>query len=342
MMNKVLVTGGAGYIGSHTVLGLLQHGYQVVVVDNLCNASQESINRVAELAAKPVAFIKGDILDKALLIDVFTEHNIDAVVHFAGLKAVGESVQQPLEYYKNNVEGSLNVLEVMGLFNVNTFVFSSSATVYGEDNDSPYIESQPIGTPSSPYGKTKAMVEQILMDYAISHSEIKIANLRYFNPIGADASGQIGEDPNGIPNNLMPYVAQVAVGKRPHLSIFGNDYPTKDGTCLRDYIHVTDLAEGHINALSWLLKQPQGCCEAFNLGTGEPLSVLDIVHNFEKYTQQKIAFEISPRREGDLPAFWANATKANTLLNWQAKKNVQDMMEDTWRWQSNNPQGYAK
>lgn len=339
-MKKILVTGGAGYIGSHTALSLLKSGYDVVVVDNLFNSSQESLARVEKLAGKSLKFYQSDIRDKAALIDIFTQEKIDAVIHFAGLKAVGESVQKPLAYYQNNVEGTLTLVEVMKECGTNCLVFSSSATVYGETNKPPYVETQPLGNPSSPYGKTKAMVEQILMDVAISDPEIKIANLRYFNPIGADVSGQIGEDPNGIPNNLMPFVAQVAVGKRNKLAVFGDDYPTKDGTCLRDYIHVTDLAVGHIDALTWLLKQESGCCEAFNLGTGEPLSVLDIVHGFEKFTQQKINYEFSPRRSGDLPAFWANSTKAQEVLAWQPTKSLQDMMEDTWRWQSNNPQGY--
>lgn len=339
-MNKILVTGGAGYIGSHTVLALLQASYEVVVVDNLSNASYESINRVEKLAGKSVTFFEADVRNKDEMTAVFSKHKIDAVIHFAGLKAVGESVQKPLEYYQNNVEGTLTLVEVMRQFDSHNLVFSSSATVYGETNEPPYVESQPIGTPTSPYGKTKAMVEQVLMDIAVSDANMKIANLRYFNPIGADESGQIGEDPNGIPNNLMPFVAQVAVGKRDKLSIFGNDYPTQDGTCLRDYIHVTDLANGHLDALRWLLKQENGCCEAFNLGTGEPLSVLDIVNGFEQYSGKKISYEFSPRREGDLAAFWANSTKASTVLAWKPQKNLQDMMQDTWRWQSNNPNGY--
>jgi len=339
-MNKILVTGGAGYIGSHTVLALLQGNYDVVVVDNLSNSSYESIHRVEKLSNKKVTFIEADIRDRAKITAIFKEHTIDAVIHFAGLKAVGESVNKPLEYYQNNVEGTLTLVDVMRQFDCNSIVFSSSATVYGETNEPPYVESQPIETPTSPYGKTKAMVEQVLMDIAVSDASMKIANLRYFNPIGADVSGNIGEDPNGIPNNLMPFVAQVAVGKREKLSIFGNDYPTKDGTCLRDYIHVTDLASGHLDALRWLLKQTNGCCEAFNLGTGEPLSVLDIVNGFEQHSGQKICYEFAPKREGDLPAFWANSTKARTVLGWKPEKNIQDMMKDTWRWQSNNPNGY--
>ncbi|MGL1957462.1 MAG: UDP-glucose 4-epimerase GalE [Colwellia sp.] len=341
-MSKILVTGGAGYIGSHTVLALLKAEHDVVVVDNLINSSQESLKRVEKLAGKSVTFVESDIRDKKALSYIFSKEDIIAVIHFAGLKAVGESVQKPLEYYQNNVEGTLTLVEVMKEFNTEVLVFSSSATVYGETNEPPYIETQPLGNPSSPYGKTKAMVEQILMDVAKSDTDIKIANLRYFNPIGADVSGKIGEDPNGIPNNLMPFVAQVAVGKRDKLAIFGDDYPTKDGTCLRDYIHVSDLAEGHLDALNWLFKQEQGCCEAFNIGTGEPLSVLDVVQGFEQYSGQKIAYEISPRRSGDLPAFWANSDKARSELKWTPTKNLKDMMADTWRWQSENPNGYPE
>lgn len=341
-MKKILVTGGAGYIGSHTVLALLNADYQVVVVDNLLNSSQESLKRVETLSGKKLTFVEADIRDVEAMTSIFSSENIDAVIHFAGLKAVGESVKKPLEYYQNNIQGTLTLVEVMKQFSTCHLVFSSSATVYGEKNEPPYVETQPLGNPSSPYGKTKAMIEQMLMDIAVSDSQIKIANLRYFNPIGADESGLIGEDPNGIPNNLMPFVAQVAVGKRDKLSIFGNDYSTKDGTCLRDYIHVTDLAIGHLDALRWLLKQESGCCEAFNLGTGEPLSVLEIVQGFEQYSGQKIACEFSPRRDGDLPAFWANANKAQNVLGWKTTKTLQDMMTDTWRWQSTNPNGYLK
>lgn len=340
-MNKILVTGGAGYIGSHTVLALLNANYEVVVIDNLSNASCESIHRVEKLSGKSVSFFEADILDKDELSSIFMQHKIDAVIHFAGLKAVGESVLKPLEYYHNNVVGTLTLVEVMRQYDSHHLVFSSSATVYGEANEPPYLESQPIGQPTSPYGKSKAIVEQILEDVAVGDSKMKIANLRYFNPIGADKSGQIGEDPNGIPNNLMPFVAQVAVGKRPKLSIFGNDYSTPDGTCLRDYIHVSDLANGHIDALRWLLQQEKGCCEAFNLGTGEPLSVLDIINGFEQYSGKKISYEFAARREGDLPAFWANSSKAYSMLKWKPEKNLQDMMQDTWRWQSNYPNGYT-
>ncbi|REL28284.1 UDP-glucose 4-epimerase GalE [Thalassotalea euphylliae] len=337
---SVLVTGGAGYIGSHTVLALLKAGLEVVVVDNLSNASEESIKRVEELTNKTVAFYQADILDMDLMSFVFSRHEIESVIHFAGLKAVGESSHKPLEYYHNNVTGTMALVAAMKDFGVSNLVFSSSATVYGEQNKPPYIETQTLGLPSSPYGKTKSMVEEILKDYCIANEKFKVANLRYFNPIGADVSGKIGEDPNGIPNNLMPFVAQVAVGKRDKLSIFGNDYNTKDGTCLRDYIHVTDLAQGHIDALNWLVNQESGLCEAFNLGTGQPLSVLDIVHGFEQYTKQKVSYEFSSRREGDLPAFWADASKAEEVLSWKPVKTLRNMMEDTWRWQSGNPKGY--
>lgn len=336
----ILVTGGAGYIGSHTVLSLLNQGYDVVVIDNLCNSSEKALERVQQLAGKRLSFIKADLLNKHDLISVFQLHEIEAVIHFAGLKAVGESAEKPLVYYQNNVQGTMNLLEVMQEFSVHQLVFSSSATVYGEQNQPPYHEEQPIGEPSSPYGKSKAMVEQILMDFCRANRQFKVANLRYFNPIGADVSGKIGEDPNGIPNNLMPFVAQVAVGKREKLSIFGNDYPTQDGTCLRDYIHVSDLANGHIDALVWLAKQQTGCCEAFNLGTGNPLSVLDIVNGFQQYTNQKVSYEFAPKRQGDLAAFWADASKAQSELGWRPVKSLQDMMQDTWRWQSNNPNGY--
>ena len=339
-MSKILVTGGAGYIGSHTALALLNAGHEVVIIDNLSNASEESIKRVEQLSQKSLTFIKADILDEEAMTYAFMRNNISAAIHFAGLKAVGESVQKPLDYYHNNVQGTMVLIDVMQQFNVNQLVFSSSATVYGELNQPPYIETQPLGNPTSPYGQTKAMVERILMDYCKSNANFKVANLRYFNPIGADESGQIGEDPNGIPNNLMPFVAQVAVGKREKLSIFGNDYPTKDGTCLRDYIHVTDLAQGHLDALHWLTNQTSGCCEAFNLGTGEPLSVLDIVKGFETHSKQKVAYDIAPRRDGDLPAFWADSSKAKAELNWQPVKTLADMMQDTWRWQSMNPSGY--
>ncbi|MBU2918859.1 UDP-glucose 4-epimerase GalE [Psychrosphaera sp. F3M07] len=338
---NVLVTGGAGYIGSHTVLCLLNSGYDVVVYDNLCNSSYEAIKRVEKLTAKTVKFVEGDIRERLALTELFKTNNIDAVIHFAALKAVGESAQIPLDYYQNNVHGSLTLLEVMAEFDVHNFIFSSSATVYGEHNPSPYLETMPLGRPTSPYGTTKVMVENIMDDVSKSNEKFRGISLRYFNPIGAHESGQIGEDPKGIPNNLLPFVAQVAVGKRAKLSIFGDDYPTTDGSCERDYLHVMDLAEGHVAALTWLQDSAQfRGVEAFNLGTGTGTSVFKIINAFEVATNKNIPFEISPRRDGDLPAFWANADKAKTALNWQAKRSLEDMMTDTWRWQSANPNGY--
>ncbi|MDU0114584.1 UDP-glucose 4-epimerase GalE [Psychrosphaera aquimarina] len=338
---KVLVTGGAGYIGSHTVLELLNVGYEVVVIDNLCNSSIESLNRVEELTNKKVTFYQVDICDREKVREVLRIHSdIAATIHFAALKAVGESTQIPLKYYQNNVHGTVSLLEELQQAEIYNFVFSSSATVYGEEAPVPYVETLKTGVPSSAYGKSKLMIEQVLEDLVKSDTKFKVANLRYFNPIGAHESGQIGEDPNGIPNNLMPFVSQVAVGKREKLSIFGNDYPTKDGTCERDYLHVVDLAHGHVKALEWLEDQSAGICEAFNLGTGNPLSVLEIVNKFSQVTGTNIPYEYAPQREGDLPAFWADAEKAKTKLNWTADKSLEDMMRDTWNWQSNNPQGY--
>ncbi|MEZ9139183.1 MULTISPECIES: UDP-glucose 4-epimerase GalE [unclassified Shewanella] len=338
---NVLVTGGAGYIGSHTVLSLLENNCNVVVFDNLFNSSIESIKRVESLTGKSVTFIEGDIRNKHQLSNVFSSHNIDTVIHFAALKAVGESAQIPLEYYQNNVHGSVCLLEAMAEHKVNNFIFSSSATVYGEENEVPYVETMKLGTPSSPYGATKVMVERIMADTAASNPHFRGVSLRYFNPIGAHESGKIGESPKGIPNNLLPYVAQVMVGKREKLSIFGSDYPTKDGTCERDYLHVMDLAEGHVAAMKWLNdNQDFAGVESFNLGTGNGVSVFEIVTAFEQAVDKKIPYEVSPRRAGDLPAFWANATKANDSLNWQANRSLDQMMVDTWRWQSANPNGY--
>jgi UDP-glucose 4-epimerase len=338
---KVLVTGGAGYIGSHTVLALLERDFDVVVYDNLANSSSKAIDRVEKLTGKSVAFIEGDICDTDKLNGVFKRFQIDAVIHFAALKAVGESAQIPLSYYQNNVYGSVCLLEVMQQHKVHNFIFSSSATVYGEENDVPYVETMKLGTPSSPYGASKVMVERILADVALANAKFRGVSLRYFNPIGAHESGEIGEDPTGIPNNLLPYVAQVAVGKRDKLSIFGDDYPTADGSCERDYLHVMDLAQGHVAALDWLNRKSEfSGVEAFNLGTGNGVSVFAIVKAFEQVTHKKIPFEVSPRRAGDLPAFWANANKANKELNWQASRSLQQMMADTWRWQSKNPNGY--
>ena len=338
---KVLVTGGAGYIGSHTVLCLLENNIQVVVFDNLVNSSLTSLNRVEQLTNKKVEFVQGDIRDSKALESVFNEHDISSVIHFAALKAVGESSTIPLTYYQNNVYGAVNLLETMAKYKVHNFIFSSSATVYGEDNDVPYIETMKLGTPSSPYGASKVMVERIMADYANADDQFRGVSLRYFNPIGAHESGNIGEDPTGIPNNLLPYLAQVAVGKRTSLQVFGGDYPTQDGSCERDYLHVMDLAEGHVCALNWLHANSDfKGVEAFNLGTGNATSVFAIIKSFEKATAKKVPFEVASRRPGDLPAFWANASKANNQLNWQAKRSLTQMMIDTWHWQSKNPNGY--
>lgn len=313
---KVLVTGGAGYIGSHTVLTLVNSGYEVVVFDNLCNSSEESLNRVSKLTGKTVEFIQGDIGNAAQLAQVFQQFNICAVIHLAALKAVGESTKMPLSYYRNNVQGTVALLEVMYQHNVHNFIFSSSATVYGEENEVPYLETMKLGTPSSPYGASKVMVERIMNDVVLANPSFRGVSLRYFNPIGAHESGEIGEDPKGIPNNLLPYVAQVAVGKREKLNIFGDDYPTQDGSCERDYLHGMDLAEGHVAALHWLNTHDNfRGVEAFNLGTGNGVSVFAIVKAFEQATEKNITYDVAPRRAGDLPAFWANANKANSQLN---------------------------
>ena len=337
----VLVTGGAGYIGSHTLVCLLDLGYDVVVYDNLVNASVEALSRVENITGKKVDFVEGDVTDSKALDDLFASYSIDAVIHFAALKAVGESAQFPLTYYETNVHGSLCVLKAMEKAGVNQFVYSSSATVYGEANPSPYLETMALGSPSSPYGASKVMVERMLADTARANPNFRAVSLRYFNPIGAHPSGHIGEDPSGIPNNLLPFITQVAVGKRESLNVFGGDYPTTDGTCVRDYLHVMDLAEGHVAAIDWLAAQSHfRGVEAFNLGTGNGVSVLEIIASFEAATQQKIDYQVIERREGDLPAFWANAEKADKVLNWQAKRTLSEMMEDAWRWQSKNPNGY--
>ncbi|MEH6551266.1 MAG: UDP-glucose 4-epimerase GalE [Pseudomonadales bacterium] len=339
---KILVTGGAGYIGSHTVLCLLDAGFEVVVYDNLCNSSKEAICRVEQISGKSVTFVEGDVCDKHSLEQVFLDHAIKAVIHFAALKAVGESTQIPLAYYQNNVHGSLCLLEMMQAHGVHDFIFSSSATVYGEKNPSPYVETMPLGQPASAYGTSKVMVEMIMADQVKANVNFRGVSLRYFNPIGAHDSGLIGEDPNGIPNNLLPFVAQVSVGKREKLSIFGDDYLTTDGTCERDYLHVMDLAEGHVAALEWMQKETQfRGVETFNLGTGNSVSVLQIIRAFEKACGKSIPFEIAPRRAGDLDAFWADAHKSNDILHWRAKRSIEQMMEDTWRWQSSNPDGYT-
>ncbi|QFT53796.1 UDP-glucose 4-epimerase GalE [Microbulbifer sp. THAF38] len=338
MVRKVLVTGGAGYIGSHTLVALQEAGFEAVVIDSLCNSSEIALQRVQRITGKPVRFYPGDIRDRRLLDQILTENKIHSVIHFAGLKAVGESSQKPIDYYQSNVAGSLVLLEAMQEAGVKRLVFSSSATVYGSEAPVPYVETLQTGNTSNPYGTSKWMVEQILQDAAAANQELSVALLRYFNPVGAHPSGLIGEDPQGIPNNLLPYIAQVAVGKRKELSIFGDDYPTSDGTCLRDYLHVMDLAIGHVRALEWI--EDKVGTEAFNLGTGRGISVLEIVRAFEQASGVPIPYTVAPRRAGDLPAFWADASKAKSELGWVADLGLEQMMVDTWRWQRENPQGY--
>lgn len=334
----ILVTGGAGFIGSHTVLELLAAGKEVVVIDNLCNSAQESLLRVAKITGKQATFYQGDILDKAFLDSVFVKHEIDSVVHFAGLKSVGESVAKPLSYYQNNVQGTLTLLEAMADAEVFNLVFSSSATVYGDPATLPIREDFPVGATTNPYGTSKLMVEMVLQDVAKSDPRWSFAILRYFNPVGAHISGLIGEDPKGIPNNLLPYIAQVAVGKLKALAVFGDDYDTTDGTGVRDYIHVVDLALGHLKALQ-KIAQESGV-HIYNLGTGNGYSVLQMVKAFALASGKNIPYTISPRRSGDIAACYAAPEKAFTELNWQAKRGLADMMQDTWRWQCNNPEGY--
>ncbi|MDP3905504.1 MAG: UDP-glucose 4-epimerase GalE [Methylococcaceae bacterium] len=344
----ILVTGGAGYIGSHACVELLEAGFNVVVIDNLANSKIESLNRVRQITGQAVTFYQGDIRDKQVLTELFSKHEISTVIHFAGLKAVGESCEQPLNYYHNNVYGTLVLLEAMREANVKQLVFSSSATVYGESDSAQYSEHFPLG-PINPYGRSKAMIEDILRDLSAadsitkSASPWKIALLRYFNPIGAHESGLIGEDPNGIPNNLMPYVSQVAIGKLAQLSVFGDDYPTRDGTGIRDYIHVVDLVKGHIKAIAALAGEGfrHGGCKAYNLGAGRGCSVLEIINAFEKVTDRKVPYQIAPRRAGDLAECYANPELALKELQWQAEKTLDDMVADAWRWQSKNPAGYA-
>lgn len=337
---KVLLAGGAGYIGSHTAVALLEAGYDVVVVDNYYNSSPEAVKRVEAITGKKVALFEADIRDKAKVLDIMQQTKPDCVIHFAGLKAVGESVQKPLLYYRNNIDTTLTLLECMEEVGVNNIIFSSSATVYGEENPVPYNEDMKKGSCTNPYGWTKAMMEQILTDACVANPKLSLVLLRYFNPIGAHESGMIGEDPQGIPNNLMPYVAQVAVGRREVLTIFGNDYPTPDGTCLRDYIHVMDLAMGHVKAVEYAL-QHKGA-EVFNLGTGTPYSVTEIVEAFERSTGVKVNHVYGPRRAGDLAECYANPKKAAEVLNWKAEKTLEDMCRDTWNWQMKNPMGYRK
>ena len=339
-MKNILLAGGAGYIGSHTAVELLNSGYNVIVVDNFVNSCPESIKRVEKITGKSVKLYEADVKDKSKLEEIFSENKIDAVIHFAGLKAVGESVKMPVEYYRNNIDTTLSLLETMKKFNVCNIIFSSSATVYGEDNKVPYTEQMKRGTCTNPYGWTKVMMEQILEDTAKANPDMSVILLRYFNPIGAHESGMIGEDPQGIPNNLMPYVAQVAVGRRDKLTIYGNDYPTPDGTCRRDYIHVVDLAKGHVKAIDYAFTSKG--VEIFNLGTGNPYSVTEIVTTFERVNNIKIKYEYGKRRAGDLPESYANADKAYKILGWKTEKTLDDMCKDLWRWQSMNPNGYKK
>lgn len=336
----ILVTGGAGYIGSHTCVELLQAGYGITVFDNFSNSHPESLERVQRITGKPLRLIQGDIRDRTALVTALRESGAQAVIHFAGLKAVGESVQQPLSYYDNNVIGSLRLLEAMGICGIKTLVFSSSATVYGDPQRLPLTEDHSLSA-TNPYGQTKLTVEHMLRDLQRSDTSWRIGILRYFNPVGAHASGLIGEDPQGTPNNLMPFVAQVAVGLRPHLNIFGDDYPTADGTGVRDYIHVIDLAIGHLKALEALGRWTSpGECLTVNLGTGTGYSVLDIVRAFEQASGKSVAYKIAPRRPGDVAACYADPDRATAMLGWRAERNLADMCADAWRWQSLNPQGY--
>ncbi len=337
-MKTILVTGGAGYIGSHTCVELLNAGYKTIVIDNLSNSDKMALDRVKEITSKEVIFYEGDILDDKILDKIFTENKIDAVIHFAGLKAVGESVKIPVDYYKVNVGGSAELLKAMARHNVKNIVFSSSATVYGDKNPSPYVEGMALSS-TSPYGRTKVFIEQMLDDLYVSDNDWSIAKLRYFNPIGAHPSGRIGEDPSGIPNNLMPFITQVAVGKREFLGVFGNDYNTPDGTCIRDYIHVVDLARGHLAALE-SLNNTKGS-SAYNLGAGKGYSVLEVIKAFEKANDLEIPYKIMPRRAGDIDAFWANPEKAEKGLGFKVKMGIKEMCRDSWNWQKNNPDGYT-
>jgi UDP-glucose 4-epimerase len=334
---EVLVTGGAGYIGSHTCLELLNAGYNVIVADNLCNSSYESLKRVQAITGKTLKFYQADINDEAGMNQIFSENKVDAVVHFAGLKAVGESVQKPLEYYRNNISGTLVLLDCMRKHGVKNMVFSSSATVYGLPRTVPIKEDFPLST-TNPYGSTKLMIENILTDIYRSDEKWNIILLRYFNPIGAHESGMIGEDPDGIPNNLVPYIAKVAVGRLPYVNVFGNDYKTKDGTGVRDYIHVVDLAEGHLKALEKINGNPG--LAVYNLGTGVGYSVLEIIDNFGKACGKEIPYRITDRRPGDIDICYADATKAKKELGWQARYGIDKMCKDTWNWQNKNPEGY--
>ena len=336
---SILITGGAGFIGSHTCVEMLNSGYDVVVVDNLDNSSSESLDRVEKITGKKVKFYKEDVRNREALRKIFTENSIKAVIHFAGLKAVGESVREPIMYYDNNLINTLVLLETMNEFGVKKIVFSSSATVYGVATEMPLVEGMPLGA-INPYGRTKLFIEHILTDLYAADKDWCVALLRYFNPIGAHKSGLIGEDPKGIPNNLMPYSSQVAVGKLDKLHVFGNDYKTIDGTGVRDYIHVVDLALGHVKAIEWVLKNTG--CEPFNLGTGNGTSVLQLRDAFVKATGVDVPYVIDPRRPGDPDEVYANADKAKKVLGWTAKYGIEEMCEDTWRWQKNNPNGFEK
>ena len=337
----ILVTGGAGYIGSHTLIELNEAGFDFIVLDNFSNSSEEAIKRVEKIINKKIPFLKGDIRDKEGLRKIFRDFEIESVIHFAALKAVGESVEKPLEYYENNVCGTINLLEVMKEFNVKKFVFSSSATVYGEPEKMPVTEEMQTGVGiTNPYGRSKYMIEEILKDLFISDNSWKIAILRYFNPVGAHESGTIGEDPEGIPNNLMPFISQVAVGKLSKLRVFGGDYPTKDGTGVRDFIHVVDLANAHVKAIEYLNKNELNEPLIVNLGTGQGYSVLEMVKAFEEASGVKIPYEIGERRAGDIAEIYANPDKAKELLEWEAKRGIKEMCESSWKWQSKNPRGY--
>ena len=346
----LLITGGAGYIGSHTLVELSEAGFDFVVYDNLSNSSKEAINRVEQIIGRSIEFVEGDIRDKEALRELFNKYSIDSVIHFAGLKAVGESVEKPLEYYDNNIVGTIRLLEVMKETNCKKIVFSSSATVYGNPKRVPIVESDESGVGlTNPYGKTKYFIEEILKDLYYSDKDWKIIILRYFNPVGAHKSGLIGEDPNGMPNNLMPYITQVAVGKLKYLNIFGNDYNTKDGTGVRDYIHVVDLAAAHVKAVEYLnVSNPnqrpttKNQLQIVNLGTGKGYSVLDMVKSFEEVSGRKIKYKITSRRDGDIAVCYANPKKAEEILGWRATKNLKDMCQDAWNWQSRNPNGYNK
>jgi len=333
----VLVTGGAGYIGSHTCVELSEAGYDFVVYDNLSNSSQEALKRVEKIIGKAIKFVKGDIRDREKLQETFDTYKIDSVIHFAGLKAVGESVEKPLKYYDNNICGTVALCEVMEANNCKNIVFSSSATVYGDPHTTPIKEDFPLSA-TNPYGRSKLFIEEILRDLNVADSSWRVILLRYFNPVGAHKSGTIGEDPNGIPNNLMPFISQVAVGKREELSVFGDDYDTHDGTGVRDYIHVVDLAKGHVKALD-KMKKMQGVLTV-NLGTGQGYSVLDMVRAFEKASGKKVPYKIAPRRPGDIAKCYADPSYAKEVLDWEVKRGIQEMCEDTWRWQQKNPEGY--